>query len=81
MEDRPTTSMKKGWLCKTSYDEKNWEIEPVDWDGGSSDDDDDLVMIQLWLSSFDNDPMMIIALRMIQWWSNFNDDLVYMIRW
>ena len=23
---RPTTSMKKGWLCRTSYDEKNHEI-------------------------------------------------------
>ena len=23
---RPTNSMKKGWLCKTSYDEKNHEI-------------------------------------------------------
>ena len=20
---RPTTNMKKGWLCRTSYDEKN----------------------------------------------------------
>ena len=24
---RPTTSMKKGWLCRTSSDEKNHEIE------------------------------------------------------
>ena len=23
---RPTTSMKKGWLCRTSCDEKNHEI-------------------------------------------------------
>ena len=23
---RPITSMKKGWLCRTSYDEKNHEI-------------------------------------------------------
>ena len=23
---RPTTSMRKGWLCRTSYDEKNHEI-------------------------------------------------------
>ena len=27
--DRPTTSMKKGWLCRNSYDEKNHEITPV----------------------------------------------------
>ena len=47
MEARPTTSMKKGWLCRTSYEKKNLEIEPVDRDSGSSDDDDDLVMIQL----------------------------------
>ena len=26
---RPITSMKKGWLCRNSYDEKNHEIEPV----------------------------------------------------
>ena len=26
---RPTTSMKKGWLCRTSCDEKNHEIEPM----------------------------------------------------
>ena len=29
MEVRPTTSMKKGWLCRTSCDEKNHEIAPV----------------------------------------------------
>ena len=27
--DRATTSMKKGWLYRTSYDEKNHEIAPV----------------------------------------------------
>ena len=45
MEARPTTSIKKGWLCRTSYDEKNWEIAPVDQDSRSNDDDDDPVMI------------------------------------
>ena len=29
MMGRPTTSMKKDWLCRTSYDEKNLEIAPV----------------------------------------------------
>ena len=47
LEARPTTSMKKGWLYRTSYDEKNEEIEPFDWDSESSDDNDDPVMIQL----------------------------------
>ena len=47
MEDRPTTNMKKGQLCRNSYDKKNEEIEPFDRDSGSSDDDDDPVMIQL----------------------------------
>ena len=59
MEARPTTNMKKGWLCRTSFEEKNEEIAPFDWDGGSIDDNDDpgLMMIQ------------------IKWWSIFNDDL------
>ena len=41
MEARPTTSMKKGWLCRTSCDKKNEEITPFDRDSGNSDDDDD----------------------------------------
>ena len=45
MKGRPTTSMKKGWLCRTSYDEKNREIALVDRDGRSNDVDDDPVMI------------------------------------
>ena len=28
----------------TSYDEKNWEIAPVDQDSGSSDDDDPVMI-------------------------------------
>ena len=47
MEARPTTSMKKGWLYRTSYDEKNEEIAPFDSDSGSSDDDDDPVMLEI----------------------------------
>ena len=45
-EASPTTNMKKGWLCRNSYDEKNEEIAPFDLDSESSDDDDP-VMIQL----------------------------------
>ena len=63
MEARPTTSMIKGWLCRTSCDEKNWEITPFDRDSRSSDDDDDVVMIHIWWW-FSDDP----ALMMIQWW-------------
>ena len=47
MEARPTTNMKNGWLCRNSYDEKNWEIAPFARDKGSSDNDDDPVMIQI----------------------------------
>ena len=28
-EARPTTSMKKGWVYRSSYDEKNHEIAPL----------------------------------------------------
>ena len=28
LEAKPTTSMKNGWLCRTSYEEKNEEIAP-----------------------------------------------------
>ena len=85
MEARPTTSMKKGWLYRTSYDEKNWEITPFDRDNRRSDDDDDPMMIQLWWWSSDDPSLMMVqwwsnfdddpALMMIQWWSNFDDDL------
>ena len=54
MEANPTTSMKKGWLCRTSYDEKNWEIAPF-WDS-TDDDDPDLMMIQI---KYNLDMMMI----------------------
>ena len=58
MEARPKTNMKKGWLYRTSYEVKSWEIAPFDRDSRSSDDDDDLVMIQWW-SSFDDGLVMM----------------------
>ena len=78
-EARPTTSMKKGWICRNSYDEKNWERAPVDWDSGSSDDDDDLVMIQLWWwSKLDVDPVIL----QIKWLSKLDeDDLTMKMTW
>ena len=54
MEARLTTSMKKGWLYRTSCDEKNHEIAPVmfQWWWSSSDDPDwVMIQIQLWWSS------------------------------
>ena len=42
LEARPTTSMKKGWFCRTSYDEKNQEIALV-----MMTSDDPAVMIQI----------------------------------
>ena len=79
MEARPTTNMKKGWLCITSCDEKNADIEPFDWDSGRSDDDDDPVMIQTWWWSSDAlDQVMIQT-----WWRwlDNEDDLKRKMTW
>ena len=79
LEARPTTNMKNGWIYRPSYDEKNEEIKPFDWDRGSSDDDDDPVMIQIkWWSRLDDDPVTIY----IKCWSKLDDDLVMLqIKW
>ena len=52
MEVRPITIMKKGQLCRNSYDEKNQEIAPV-------------MMIQQRCSKTrdDPDPVMLIQQR------------------
>ena len=76
LEARPTTNMKKGWLCRTSYDEKNWEITLFDRDSRSSDFDDDLVMIQHWWWSSDD-----LVSMMIEWWSSFDDDPMMIQLW
>ena len=55
MEARPTTSMKKGWLCRTSYDEKNQEIALV-------------MMIQQRCSRTRDDPDPVMMIQ-IEWWS------------
>ena len=73
MEARPTTSMKKGWLCRTSCDENNHEIAPVmiqRWWSNSDDPDWVMIQIQWWWSSSD-DPVVMIR---IQWWSRSSDD-------
>ena len=59
MEARPTTNMKKVWLCRTSCDEKNHEIAPV--------------MIQWWWSSSDDLDRVMIQIQW--WWSRSSDDL------
>ena len=77
-EGRPTTSMKKGWLCRTSYDKKNHEIAPVliqiKWWSRSSSDDLDRVMIQIHSSDVDPDREMI----QIQWWCSM---MIQIERW
>ena len=70
MEARPTTNMKKGWLYRTSCDEKNHEIAPVmiqqRW-SRSRDDPDPKMMLQKWSRLRDDlDPVMMIQ---IEWWS------------
>ena len=47
MEASLKTNMKKGWLYRTSCDNKNEEIAPFDRDSGSTDDDDDPVIIHI----------------------------------
>ena len=66
-EGRPTTSMKKGWLYRNSYDEKNIEIAPVliqiEWWSRSSPEM--MIQIERWSRSSDD----------VQWWSRSDDDL------
>ena len=63
---RPTTSMKKGWLCRTSYDEivHTWwwpaEIQIKRWSRSRYDDS------ERSRSSDDPDPAVKIQ---IEWWS------------
>ena len=82
MEARPTTSMKKGWLCRTSYDEivHTWwwpEMIQIELWSRSSYDDSDRSR-----SSDDPDPTMMIQIERwsrsrsrlsddpdpVQWW-------------
>ena len=80
---RPTTSMKKGWLCRNSCDEKNHEIAPgmiqIEWWSRSSDDDP-AVMIQIEWWSRSSSVMLIQIERWsrssddVPWWSRLSDD-------
>ena len=85
---RPTTNMKKGWLCRTSCDKKNHEIAPVmiqiewwqlvmiqiEWWSRSSSDDTDREMIQIQSNDVDSDREMI----QIQWWCSM---MIQIERW
>ena len=81
LEARPTTNMRKGWLCRTSCDEKNREITPVmmtQWWWRSSDDPDPMMMIQQWWSNSDDpDPNEDDLKRKMTWrwrWRELDDD-------
>ena len=90
MEARPTTSMKKGWLCRTSCDDKNHEIAPVmmiqQWWSRSRDDPNLVMMPQKWSRSSDDDPdqvMIQIQMKMTWRWRWLEDeyDLKMKITW
>ena len=83
--------MKKGWLCRTSYDEivHTWwwpvEIQIELWSifsyddserSRSSDDPDPVVMIQIEWWSRSSSVMMI----QIEWWSRSCDDVLWWSR-
>ena len=79
-EGRPTTSMKKGWLYRNSYDEKNLEIAPVLiqiewWSRSSNDDPTVMIQIEWWSRS---SPVMMIQ---IERWSRSEDDLKKKMTW
>ena len=83
--------MKKGWICRTSYEEIVhtwwwlveiqiqlwwlWEIQ-IEWWSRSSSDDPDREMIQIeWWSR--SSPVMMIQ---IEWWSGSCDDVLWWSR-
>ena len=77
-EGRPTTSMKKGWLYRTSYDKivYTWwwptEIQ-IEWWSRSSYDDSERSR-----SGDDPDPAVVIQ---IEWWSRSSPVMLIQIRW
>ena len=77
-EGRPTTSMKKGWLYRNSYDEivYTWwwleEIQIERWSRSSYDDS------ERSRSSDDLDPAVVIQ---IEWWSRSGPVMLIQIEW
>ena len=89
MRSRPTSSMKKGWLCRTSYDEivYPWwwlvEIQIDLWSRSSyddfersrsSDDPDLAVMIQMKTWSKSRSRLSDDPDPVQWWWSKSSDD-------
>ena len=78
MRSRPTSRMKKGWLCRTSYDEivYPWwwpvEIQIELWSRSSYDDS------ERSRSSDDPDPAVVIQ---IEWWSRSSPEMMIQIEW
>ena len=80
--------MKKDWLCRGSYDEKNQEIAPVmmsQWWSRSSDDLDPVMMIQQWWSRSINDPDLVMMPSddpdLVMMPSDDPDRVMIQIRW
>ena len=76
--------MKKGWLYRTSHDEKNHEIAHMmmtQWWSKSSYDPDPVMMSPRWSrSSDDSDPALMIQIEL--WSRSSNDDpVVIQIEW
>ena len=83
---RCTSCMKKGWIYRTSCDEKNHEIAPMmmtQWWSKSSDDPDPVMMIQQWWSRSSDDVLVMIQIQW--WWSRSSDDpdpvMMIQIQW
>ena len=88
MVARPTSSMKKGWLYRTSYDEKNHEITLVKiqyWWSSRDDPDQGKIQIQRWSSRDDLDRGMIQIQEWCYRWSRSSDDpdlaVMIQIKW
>ena len=78
MMSRPTTNMKKGWLCRTSYDEivHTWwwsrssdDPDPVQWCWSRSSDDLDPVM-----PFYDDSDWEMIQIQMTWRWRWLEDE-------
>ena len=71
MMARPTSSMKKGWLYRTSCDEKNHEIAPVKiqcWWSSRDDSDQGMTQIHRWCSSDDDPDWVMIQIQVKMTW-------------
>ena len=91
---RPTTSMKKGWLCRTSHDKivhtwwwpemiqiKLWSRSSYDDSERSrSSDDPDQEMIQIQIQIEWWSKSSPVMMIQIEWWSRSSDDVLWRSR-